>query len=271
VKLVAVSVDGTLLRSDGRLPQSVVHACREAEGEGAVIVLATARPPRSTRSLLEALDLGGPTINYNGAVIWNPREREAQFHEPLEADLARQVIAAARGATDDILVGVEVLDRWFTDRVDPGVRTRSGQPLDPDAIGPLEQFLDGPVTQLNFFGPSARVEAVRRVVDEQFWRLRLVALFQPQRTLLQVTHPMVDKGIALQRVAKRLGIEQASVMAIGSAANDRGMIEWAGFAVAMANAESAVKRLARAEVPSNDENGVAIALQRFVPPCLPPL
>ena len=71
-------------------------------------------------------------------------------------------------------------------------------------------------------------------------------------------------GIALQRIARRIGAAREQVAAIGDASNDLGMIEWAGLGLAVANAAPEVRALANAVVPSNDENGVAIAVERHV-------
>jgi len=132
VRLLAIDVDGTLLRTDGRLAQGVIDACRAAERAGCVIVPATARPPRSLQPILQTLGTTGPTINYNGAVIWNPVDRAPQYHEALDAQTAKQIIEQARAMLPDILVSVELLDRWFTDRFDPSLHTETSRVFEPD-------------------------------------------------------------------------------------------------------------------------------------------
>jgi uncharacterized protein (TIGR01777 family) len=260
VRLIALAVDGTLLRSDGRLPQGVVRACRAAEEAGCVVVLATARPPRATRSILQALHVTAPVINYNGAVIWNPRDDREQFHQPLASELAGEIIETVRGAAPEIMLGIESLDHWFTDRLDPQVQPATP----PDEILPLPALLDRPITVLELGGQP---ETMGRVVDllrERFWRSQRIALFVTSRRSVQVTDPLVDKSIALQRIAARLGLPREQVMAVGDGENDQGMLEWAGFGVAVANACDSARSLAAQVVPSNDEVGVARAIRRYV-------
>lgn len=264
IRLVAVSVDGALLRGDGRLAQGVVQACRAAQRAGCLVVLATARPPRSVRFIVRTLDLHGPMVCYNGAVIWNPVEDRPQYHEGLDGAVVRSIIDVARRREPDLLVGIEVLDRWFTDRIDPSLSVRSAVNLEPDAIGPLDGYLGSPITQLNLFGAPSRIAAVRPAIEDAFWRDKRISLFQPEPTLLQIMHPLVDKGIALQRIAQRSRLERAEVMVIGDGLNDMGMLEWAGFAVAIDGADERVRELADAIVPNNDDNGVAVALRRYV-------
>ena len=75
---------------------------------------------------------------------------------------------------------------------------------------------------------------------------------------------MADKAVALQRIAGRMDVGRHEVMAIGDADNDLGMLEWAGFSVAMSNASPAVRALADVIAPGNDQNGVARSLWRYV-------
>jgi uncharacterized protein (TIGR01777 family) len=264
IKLVAIDVDGTMLSSDGRLAQGVIDACRAAARVGVAIVPATARPPRSMQSILGTLGTSGPTINYNGAVIWNPLERRAQYHEALEPALVRGIIDRARELLEDVVVSVEILDKWFTDRVDPNLHTETSRAFDPDYIGSLDSFLDQPVTKLMLLAEQRRLLPVIDMVREEYWSRRHVSVFVTDPHMIQIAHPLVDKGIALQRIARKMGAAREEVMAIGDGPNDAGMVEWAGFSVAMENGCEMVKSLADQVVPSNDDLGVAKAIHRFV-------
>jgi len=260
IKLLAIDVDGTLLRSDLRICQGAAQACRAAERAGCVVVLATARGPRLTSWIIQALDLTAPTINYNGAVIWNPLDNVPQFHQPLDPEIASSIIETARTIDPKIMVAIEVLDRWYTDRVD----RRFDQLTDPDLIEPLERFLTAPVTRLTLLGMPDQIQSVLEPLQTQFWKQRTIALHTPDSQIIQITHPLADKAIALQRVAQRLGASSEQVMVIGDADNDLGMMEWAGFSVAVENATDNIKKAADAIVPSNDEQGVARAVHRFI-------
>jgi uncharacterized protein (TIGR01777 family) len=264
IALVAVDVDDTLLRSDGRLAEGVVKACRLASSGDCVVVLATSRPPRAVRSILEALDLVSPVIVYNGAAIWNPVDDKPQHHEPLDGELTRRIVRDARAESPDVLVGLELLDRWCTDRVDVELAAETGLVIEPDDIGPLEPHFKQPVTKLELAGSPEMLTPVLEMLKATYWRERDVAVFTPHARVIQVTHPLVDKGIALQRIANRMGVGKSQVMAIGASDNDLGMLEWAGFSVVVSNACPAALALADHVVPSNDEHGVARALHRFV-------
>ena len=264
IRIVAVDVDGTMLRSDGKLGQSVIDACRSAARSGCVIVPATARPPRAMQSILQTLGTNGPTINYNGAVIWNPLDRKAQYHEALGVEIVREMINRARSILPDVLVSVEIMDRWCTDRIDPRYETETSRIFEPDFIGPIDTFLTEPVTKLMLLAEPDELAPVMEMVREEYWSNRRVAVFLTDPHIIQISHPMVDKGIALQRIAKKMGVGREAVMAIGDGPNDAGMVEWAGFGVAVENACDLVRDLADVIVPSNDNLGVARAIQRYV-------
>ena len=264
IKLVAVAVDGALLNSDGSIAQGVVQSCRAAARIGVPIVLATARPPRACRAILQTLDLDFPTINYNGAIIWDPKRDQPQYEESLAAPLAREIIETARASNPELSIQIEIRDRWYIDRIDTRILPLQERLIEPDGVGPLDPHLHTPITRLSIVGFPEQVQACLAIIREKYWRPRAVAVFLPDPRVVQITHPMVDKAIALQRLIRRMSLAREEVMAIGGSANDAGMIEWAGHGIVVGNAPASVKKLATAIVPSNNELGVAKALQRFV-------
>ena len=264
LKLVAIDVDGTLLKSDGSLPTGVAEACRAAQRNGCLIVPATARPPRAMRAINQSLGVDGPAIHYNGAVIWHTSRQAALFHQALDHALAAELIAACRDILPEIIASVEILDRNYTDRIDPRLETQTSKLFSPDFVGPLDAFLTVPITKINLMADPDRLAPVMEMIRTRYWSTRRISVFLTDPHLIQVAHPMVDKGVALQRIARHLKIEQDAIMAIGDGSNDAGMLEWAGFSVAMANAWSGLHELADAITTSNEEQGVARALGRFV-------
>jgi Cof subfamily protein (haloacid dehalogenase superfamily) len=231
---------------------------------GVKVVIATARPPRSVRTYYEALKLETPTINYNGALIWDEHRRKAIEHVPLDAGVAKRVIAWGRKKYPELLVSVEILDKWYTDHYDdaPEYMTETGKFFSPDFIGPLDAFLRVPITKLMLLGSPVRIEELERGIQEKF--SREVAQTRSDAHMLQLMNPSTSKAGALEKVAATMGIAATEVMAIGDAPNDVHMLEWAGLAVVPENGWESAKKVADAVVPSNDADGVAVALKKFV-------
>lgn len=230
------------------------------------IVFATARPPRSVRSYYKQLKLQTPQINYNGALIWDEAHRQILRHTPLNQAVARKVIKFARRQYKDLLVSVEILDKWYTDHYSdmPEYATETSKHFTPDFIGPLEAFLRVPVTKLMLLGQPVWIEQLEKLLPKEFGAAITHTRSDPH--LLQIMAPGIDKGRALAEVATLLKVPAAAVMAIGDAPNDLDMLRWAGWPVAVANAWPGVKTAVRHVTASNDEDGVALAIEKFVLP-----
>lgn len=260
--LMAIDLDGTLLRTDKRISTKVVNAVYEATRRGVHVVIASARPPRAVRAIYERLKLGTYQVNYNGALIHDQPRGRHMYHQPLDAALARQIARLARKIDPGCLVSLEILDKWYTDRVDNALGTETSKLCNPDFVGPLEAFFTVPVTKLMLHAPPDRVHALSAQVKRKFGKQ--VAILLSDKHLIQIVHRQVDKAVAVKWVADAYDIPAARVIAIGDAPNDVGMLRWAGLGVAVDNAWPMVRDAANVVVPSNDEDGVLHAIERYV-------
>lgn len=262
VGLLAIDLDGTLLRTDKRLSRRVAASVAQATRQGVHVVIASARPPRSVRAIYDKLKLTTYQVNYNGALIHDPPKRRNLFHQPLDTELARRIARLARRVDPDCLVSIEILDKWYTDRVDELLETETSRTMNPDFIGPLDAFFTVPVTKLMLLAPPDRLGRVTEQVKRKFGRE--VAILFSDDHLIQIVHHRVDKGVAVKWVADAYNIPAQRVVAIGDAPNDTGMLRWAGLGIAVDNAWPAVRRAADVVVPSNDADGVVHAIERYV-------
>ncbi len=262
IRLVAIDIDGTLLRSDKGISHHTARTLAAALAAGVRLILATARPPRSVRPIAQALKIDSWQINYNGALIHDPTRRRHIYHQPLALPTARQIIALARNLDPKVVVSIEILDKWYTDHLDDTLPTQTSLAFMPDYIGPLGAILRTPVTKLMLLAPPQRLTPIHHAVQRKFGHA--VALAVSDQHLLQILNPQVNKARALQRIAHHYQLQPQEVMAIGDAPNDLGMLRWAGLGVAVANAWPEVRRHIKTVVASNDQDGVAEALQRFV-------
>ena len=262
VRLVAIDLDGTLMRSDKRVTRRSADAVAEAVRRGVTIVLASARPPRSVVELHRKLELGTPSVHYNGALIFDPLAGTHLLHRPLPRRTARRAARLARRVDPEVVVSVERLDRWLTDRVDPALLVETARHSEPDFLGPIDDCLREDVTKLMLLAPPNRLGPVREAVSRKL--SRRLALHVSDRHLIQLVHREVDKAAAVEWIARRHGVSRDAVLAIGDAPNDVGMLRWAGLGVAVANAWPAARHAADALAPSNDDEGVAATLERYV-------
>lgn len=262
IKLVAIDLDGTLLRSDKCLSPANAQAIADVISRGVHVVLASARPPRGVRDIYHRLSLDTLQVNYNGALIHDMPRDEHIFHQPMPVELASEIIRFAREMDPEIIVNVEILDKWYTDRVDDALPTETGKLFPPDHIGPLDSFMNKPVTKLMLAAEPKRLAPVHQAVSDKFADQVMIAISDDY--LIQLAHKQVDKASALAFVAKRYGVPRENVMAIGDAQNDLGMVRWAGLGVAMANGWDQLKQAADVVAPANDDDGVAHVLKQYI-------
>jgi len=261
IELIAIDLDGTLLTDERRITPRCATAVAAARKRGIHIVLASARPPRSVRPCYDELQLDTPQINYNGALIQDPRTGRVLEHRPLDAKLTAAIIDFARSIDPHLAVSIEILDRWYTDRLDPELMTETAQTMEPDYIGPLEPILNQPITKLMLLAPADRLRPVHDAVVQRF--AGQIALAVSDEHLIQIMEQSVDKASALTRIADDYAVPASRVMAIGDAPNDIPMLRWAHLGIAVANAWPEVLAAADATVASNNDDGVAEAIERF--------
>lgn len=261
IRLVAIDLDGTLLDDSKQVSEQTIRALCGLPERGVRVVIASARPPRSVRHIYRQLKLDTWQVNYNGALIWDEPNAKAVFHQPLPGELVYQIIHNARAEFPQVLVSCEILDRWYTDRLEQDFTTETGRMFKPDVICPAEEFCGQDITKLLLLGQPLILEQVAEVITQTHGKQ--IAMVQTEGTLLQIMDKRVSKAAAVRKVAQHYGIPLEQVMAIGDAPNDVGMLQQAGVAVAMDNAHPRVKQEADWIAPSNNDHGVHAALVKY--------
>ena len=261
IGLIAIDLDGTLLRSDDTLGTETGAAIAEALAQGVKVVICTARPPRGTKAIYDSLGLDTLVINHNGAVIQDPIEGKVWFHEPMKGSLAKQVVQLARNVDSDLAVGVEVYDTFHIDRKSKRLAEEVSLGAGDEQPNAFDTLFEQPITKIALVGKSGSLGGVQMAL------MRVgsgrVGIAYSNMRLLQVMHHGVDKASGLKRVANYYGIPPERVMAIGDAPNDIPMINWAGLGVVVENCWDEARRHAQMIVPSNDNDGVATAIRRY--------
>ena len=262
IELVAIDLDGTLLRSNGKICPKSINTIATARARGVRIVLASGRPPRSMKRVYRRLELDTLQISHDGALIHFGRMDRPWYHQPMPGHVAHRVIGLALALDSPVHVGLEVLDTGYTTTTDRRIRTEAAAGPQARQSRTLEPYLNGPVTKILLVGEPAALGGMHAALAAQL--PDQVAFTFSHMGLLQVVHASVDKGTALAQVADYYGVPRSGVMAIGDAPNDLGMLGWAGLGAAVQNCWADVRQAAQFIVPSNDRAGVAYALQKYV-------
>lgn len=279
VRLVAIDMDGTLLPSFSQtISQRNVQALRAAQQVGVTVAIATGRRTAYTAPLLDGLGLRAdmPLITSNGAVT-RTLGGESLDRSHLQARVARGLCQVLRPFgtlvfTFDMVGRGELVLEDFekaNQRISLWVEANRDA---IEVVQPLEKALDdgndpiqGMVT-----GGLEKMREAEKVLKASQWSTSCesVRTEYPARDLsiVDLLPPGVSKGWALERLARRIGVDRKETMAIGDNWNDINMLEWAGQAVLMGNAAQDLRTLAKTngwkQAPPNDEDGVAVTLER---------
>jgi Cof subfamily protein (haloacid dehalogenase superfamily) len=238
---------------------------REAIGAvratGAHVIVVTGRMFRSTRPYAAEAGLDDPVVCYQGAVVADPVTGEFLRHIPIPRPVALEAIEAVIDAGFHINCYVD--DELYVAKVTPEARAYADfQQLEIHAVGDLRTWLSADPTKLVAVGDPDALDALEHVLKPRYRGRLFVSKSLP--SFLEFAHPDVSKGAGLAFVAERLGFTAAETVAAGDGENDRELLDWAGFGVAVANAHDDILRRADLVVPSVHEEGIALLLEAYL-------
>jgi hypothetical protein len=260
VRLIAIDLDGTLLRSDGSVSARTRGALGRAAAAGLQLVMVTGRPARHVRAIEGGEHFGELAICLNGALVYDLGRRAVVHETRLSAALARDLIERLRGGLPGIRFGAEVgLEHGW----EPDCGRQRARPEDAP-LAPADALLlcRRGVNKLIGFHPSLPPETlIARARD-------LVAdgasVAYSGASFLEISAREVSKASALMSHCSARAIDRTEVLALGDMPNDLSMLTWAGRGVAMANAHPTVLAATAEVTRSNDEDGVALVIERLL-------
>jgi Cof subfamily protein (haloacid dehalogenase superfamily) len=237
------------------------EALARTRATGTHVVVVTGRMFRAVRPYLEQAGLDDLVVCYQGAVVADPASGEFILHVPIPLAEAREAMDAVRAAgfhlncyVDDLLYVAEVTPE--------AKRYAEFQHLEIHDVGDLRSWLDRDPTKLVAVGDPEALNKLEQELKPRFEGRLFISKSLPY--FLEFAHPDVSKGSGLEFVADRLGFGPEDTVACGDGENDRELLDWAGFGVAVANAHDDVLARADLVVPSVQEEGVATLLESYL-------
>jgi Cof subfamily protein (haloacid dehalogenase superfamily) len=260
--LVVSDVDGTLVTHDKVLTPRAIAAVERLHERGIGFSICSSRPPFGLRMLIEPLRLALPFGGYNGGSILDPDFTIVE-QKLIPLDAAREAVAAFQAQRIDCWVFVG--NEWLIvnpagEHVDHETHTVQTPPTIVPAFTDAHLAASGKIV-----GPSDdhdRIARITALLQQALAGRANVA--RSQAYYCDVIPPGIDKGRLIALLAQRLGVPREEILVLGDMENDLEMFRMAGFAVAMGNAADTVKRAAQAVTLSNDEDGFAAAIERYV-------
>jgi hypothetical protein len=273
IRLLAVDIDGTLLDSRGNLPDAHRMALAAAVSAGLDVALATGRSFHFTTPIVERLTLPLTLIVSNGALV-KSGDGVTRMRHLLPRDVARRVLSDTRGYEDSVAVVFDRPDerQVVFERMDwshPNRRAyyEKNKAFIAEAPAPLADMLTEDPIQVMFNGRvepmRALVEALRTSEWSGEYTVAVTEYAHRDFSLVDVNRAGCSKGATLARWAHHRGWAAADVMAVGDNLNDIEMLDFAGTAVVMGNATDALKQRGYLVTGTNDEDGLARAIEQY--------
>jgi len=266
IRLMLADVDGTLVTQDKVLTDRAIAAVHRLRDAGILFAITSGRPPRGMAMLVEPLDLQTPIAAFNGGLLVNRDMtviEQRVVPEPLVSPIA------ALMASFDLTVWLYRGADWYVpDPTGPHVAREAWTvKFEPKVMTSIEG-LTGDVAKI--VGVSDDHDAVSKAsaaAHERFGSHVTAAASQPY--YLDVTHPDANKGAAARYLAQRYKLSTDEIATIGDMPNDVLMFAHSGLSIAMGNADPQVQRAARRVTETNEKEGFADAVERFVLPRSP--
>jgi Cof subfamily protein (haloacid dehalogenase superfamily) len=262
IKLLLADVDGTLVTQDKVLTEQAMAAAQDMRKAGVTLALTSGRPPRGMSMLIEPLKLEGAIAGFNGGVFVNP---------DLSVIDSRILDFAAAQETLKLILDAG-LDAWvYTEKEwlirDPKAahvaRETWTVKFDAKVVKEFtEEHLKDAVKIVGVSDDLDKMAATEKQAQQKLGDHASAARSQPY--YLDVTHPQANKGAVVMTLAKLQNISPQEIATIGDMPNDVLMFKKSGFSIAMGNSSDEVKSQASAVTDSNQEEGFAKAVRKFI-------
>ncbi len=262
IALLLADVDGTLVTQEKILTDEAIAAARALRAGGIRLAITSGRPPRGMAMLIEPLALDTPIAGFNGGAFVKPDLTPIELHT-LDPDAAKTAL--------DLLLEKK-LDVWVYSGEDWLIRDKDAPHVAREAwtvkfeakVVPefTAEHLRKAVKIVGVSDDHALVEQAEKAAQDALGDQASAARSQPY--YLDITHPDANKGTVVGSLSRMLRIPAEKIATIGDMPNDVLMFRKSGFSIAMGNASKDVQQRAKAVTESNEQNGFAKAVHRFL-------
>ncbi len=268
-KLIAIDMDGTLLNSQNIVSKKNSEALYKAKEQGLYVILSTGRILTSALYYGQAIELGDPIIACNGAIVSSGNGDNILYDKSIEVEASKELIKLAE--ENHIYYHFYDRDTFYTREIKDDV-VRFYDSYD-DNLGDHKmniEVLDDPVKFLDRKPSIYKFVFIDNDKEKLLdFRMKLsyingVEISSSWENNIEVMSSGISKGYGLKYLIDTLNIDKSQVVAIGDNENDIPMFKISGLSIAMGNGESTIKKNADIVTDTNDENGVAKAIEKHV-------
>ena len=263
-KLLVLDLDGTLTNSKKEITRHTKETLIKAQEAGLKVVLASGRPTYGVAPLANELELQkyeGYILAYNGGEIIDWKTRELMYEKQLDSDLLPYLYRCAK--ENDFAIVTYENEYVLTEKPDDEYVLKEAL-LNVMKIKKVDNFLEAvkhPITKCLIVGEPSRLALLEKEMSEKL--KDRMGVFRSEPYFLELVPKGIDKAQSLSVLLEEIGMTKNEMIAIGDGFNDLSMIQYAGLGIAMENAQDVVKQAADFITLSNEEDGVAYAVEKF--------
>lgn len=263
-KAIVLDMDGTLVNSNHQVSPKNKEALLKIQEAGVKVVLASGRPTHGMITIAKELELDkyeSYILSYNGGNITCMKTNEVIHSSALEKEIIHELYDFSREhklgimAYEDSSIITEDDDEYINLEVEINK-------MSINRIDNFKEYMQKESIKCLMTGHDDHVAKVEEILKEKYEGKLSICRSMP--FFLECMPLNIDKGQSLDRLAKHIGITKEEMIACGDGYNDLTMIKYAGLGVAMSNGCDAVKEAADFITLSNDEDGVAHVIEKFI-------
>lgn len=263
IKLIACDLDGTLLNSERRISEATKKAVHRVIEAGKMFIIATGRMYIAAKPFAEQLELDVPIVTYNGALIRGSKSGKIFLEQPIKLETAQELLDYVKVSGDH--ANIYVGDKLY-------VKEHNEYSFKYGELQGIHYCIEA--LGENYYKPVGRPYKILVIMEAEKLPATMAhfkELFKGKLdvtssypTFMELMEPGVNKWQAIKKLAAQYDIKQEEIMCLGDSGNDLEMVANAGLGVAMGNADAMVKQAAKVVTASNDEDGVALALEAIL-------
>lgn len=258
IKMIVTDMDGTLLNNDLEISNKNCQAIRQAVDAGIIFAIATGRMFEAAVPYAQTIGINIPLITYNGAMVKESQSGKILFEQTMDENISREIFQYGKS------IGLHMHGYWggevYTDKLDDNSRWYS-------------MVIRKPVIEIgdNLFNIKHKTYKILGMAQPHLFRSQWndlgcrfhnkVEITSSYPNFLEILTPGLNKWTAVKNLAQQYNIKNEEIMCIGDNHNDLSMIINAGVGVTVANASGEVKTTAKMRVASNNDDGVAEAIE----------
>lgn len=264
-KLLVLDIDGTLTNSQKKITDFTKQALQKLQKSGVKVALASGRPTYGIVPVAKELELakyGGYILSFNGGRIEECGTGRVVYEKAMPVHRIQQL---HRLAAENRVAILTYQDEYLITENPDDIYVQKESMINHMEIKKVHSFagyVDFPVTKCLMVGDGEYLAEVERRVKAEIGAE--LSIYRSEPFFLEIMPQNIDKAASLDVLSKYMNISKKEMVACGDGFNDQTMIEYAGLGVAMNNAQAIVKKSADYVAPSNDEDGVAHVVHKFM-------